>query len=289
MKIWLTKNTEVPIREQIVTQVRVAIASGELLPGDRLPSTRELARRFSVHPNTISVAYSELTKTGEVENRKGSGVYVRDKLVEAQSLDALITNFLAQAKVLGFKREDIIERINVTENGFRGFALIEPNPDLRQILAEEISAATKLPVRDVVVEAIATIDLSHYRPVAMFDEEPKLAGKIANGECIFLKPNSIADSMNGRTRPDDSEIIVVASDWGDFLKLARLFLLAVKIPAESIVTCSPKDYGWQRCLKPASRIICDAYTARRIGSDERMTVFPVVSSASLDELRAVAR
>lgn len=284
MKIWLTKNTEVPIREQVVAQVRVAIASGEILPGDKLPSTRELARRFGVHPNTISSAYSELTTAGEVENRKGSGVYVLDGLAKVQGLDALITDFFAKAETLGFKREDIVERISGAEKRIRGFALIEPNPDLRQILAEELIAAANIPVLNITADEIRTVDLSSYRLVALFDEEPKLAGKIAPGECIFLKPNSVADSMKGKARPDDSEIIVIASDWSDFLTLARLFLLAAKIPAESIVTCSPKNDGWQRCLKPASRIICDAYAAKQIGFDARVNVFQIISQTSLDEI-----
>lgn len=284
MKIWLTKNNEIPIREQIITQVRLAVASGEILPGDKLPSTRELARRFGVHPNTISSAYSELTTAGEVENRKGSGVYVLDGQTKVQGLDALLTDFFAKAETLGFKREAIVERIIGAETGIRGFALIEPNPDLRQILTEEISTAANIPVLNITADEIGSVDLSSYRLVALFDEEPKLSAKIAPGECIFLKPNSVADSMKGKDRPHDSEMIVIASNWSDFLNLARLFLLAAKIPAESIVTCSPKNDGWQRCLKTASRIICDSYTAKQIGVDERLTVFKIISQASLDEL-----
>ncbi len=60
MKIWLSKNSEVSVREQLVAQISLGIVSRDLRAGDRLPSTRELARRFEIHPNTVSAAYREL-------------------------------------------------------------------------------------------------------------------------------------------------------------------------------------------------------------------------------------
>jgi GntR family transcriptional regulator len=59
-----------------VTQVVLAILSNDLRPGDRLPTTRELARRFGVHPNTISAGYRQLEREGWTEYRHSSGVYV---------------------------------------------------------------------------------------------------------------------------------------------------------------------------------------------------------------------
>jgi GntR family transcriptional regulator len=44
--------------------MELAILSGDLEPGEHLPSTRELARRFRVHPNTISAGYRQLVREG---------------------------------------------------------------------------------------------------------------------------------------------------------------------------------------------------------------------------------
>ena len=60
MRLWISHQSEVPIREQLATQIVLAILSADLKPGTRLPSTRELARRFGIHPNTVSTAYREL-------------------------------------------------------------------------------------------------------------------------------------------------------------------------------------------------------------------------------------
>src|SRR5450755_755997 len=71
------------------------ILSDDLAPGQRLPSTRELARRFRLHPNTVSAGYRQLERERWVEFRHGSGVYVGERKPElapssALALDQLI-------------------------------------------------------------------------------------------------------------------------------------------------------------------------------------------------------
>jgi GntR family transcriptional regulator len=65
-----------PPSEQIQDQVRFAVASGRLVPGDRLPSVRGLAAQALVNPNTVAKAYRELERDGTVETRPGDGVFV---------------------------------------------------------------------------------------------------------------------------------------------------------------------------------------------------------------------
>ena len=77
MRLWLNRSGEVSLREQLTTQIVLGILSREMPPGHRLPSTRELARRFGIHANTASAAYGELERDGWVEFRHGSGVFVR--------------------------------------------------------------------------------------------------------------------------------------------------------------------------------------------------------------------
>jgi len=83
MQLWFVHASAVSLREQLVTQIILGILSEDLSPGQRLPSTRELARRFRVHPNTISAGYRQLERERWVEFRRGSGVYVRAQQPEA--------------------------------------------------------------------------------------------------------------------------------------------------------------------------------------------------------------
>src|SRR4051794_22328032 len=116
MRIWLSKNSEVPVREQLATQIMLGIISFDLKPGQRLPSTRELARRFQIHSNTVSAAYRDLAERGWVELRKGSGIYVREHPGESDGgarleLDQLIGAFLQTARERGYSFGQIQSRI----------------------------------------------------------------------------------------------------------------------------------------------------------------------------------
>ena len=68
--------SRVPIYQQLVRQVREAIARGEFRPDERLPSVRELAREVAVNPNTVARAYTELERDGTLVSRPGLGLFV---------------------------------------------------------------------------------------------------------------------------------------------------------------------------------------------------------------------
>src|SRR5580658_8081450 len=77
IRIWLSRKTLVPIREQLSAQFILGIMSRRISPGEKLPSVRELARRLKLHANTVSACYQDLAKRGWVSQRRGSGVFVR--------------------------------------------------------------------------------------------------------------------------------------------------------------------------------------------------------------------
>jgi GntR family transcriptional regulator/MocR family aminotransferase len=72
---------------EIYRQLRRAILEGRLLPGDRLPPTRELARDLSVSRTTVMVAYDRLSGEGFVTARTGAGTYVSDHVLECGDRD----------------------------------------------------------------------------------------------------------------------------------------------------------------------------------------------------------
>ena len=76
MNIIVDTQSTVPPSLQLVEGVLDALAAGELAPGERLPSVREMATVAMVNPNTVSKAYRELARRGVTETRNGSGVFV---------------------------------------------------------------------------------------------------------------------------------------------------------------------------------------------------------------------
>jgi GntR family transcriptional regulator len=109
----------VPFYRQIIDRVKSAIATGELEPGDRLPTVRQLAVDLSINPNTVSRAYTELELTGLVETQMGSGTFVGQREVKPDDverrrlLDRLCQEFLSRVSSHGFTLDDVLETLSM--------------------------------------------------------------------------------------------------------------------------------------------------------------------------------
>jgi GntR family transcriptional regulator len=290
MKIWLSKNSEVSVREQLVAQISLGIISRDLRAGEKLPSTRELARRFEIHPNTISAAYRELAESNLVEFKKGSGVYVREKTSAAEpknGLDGLIAGFMFEAKAHGFSPNEIEIGLKnwFREKPSKHFLVIESDEDLRKILIEEITQSTGCPASGVSFENYAETE-TDAQIVAMANEIAKINGLLPSGKsCIYLSANSVADSMKGKERPSGNDLIAVVSHWAKFLTWAKTYLLAAQIEPDALILRDVNEADWKKGLSEVSLIICDSATAKEFPDDKRVRVFRLIADASLDELR----
>lgn len=76
MEIIISSNTSKPIYEQITSQMKAMIMSGELKTGDPIPSMRSLAKTIHVSVITVQKAYEELTRDGFIETTVGRGSFV---------------------------------------------------------------------------------------------------------------------------------------------------------------------------------------------------------------------
>jgi GntR family transcriptional regulator len=105
----------VPFYRQIIEQVKFAIARGDLVSGDRLPTVRQLAVDLSVNPNTVIRAYRELEIEGVLDTQQGSGTFVSDRRPEVdrlerqRMLDQILTEMLARASAYGFMLDEVLE------------------------------------------------------------------------------------------------------------------------------------------------------------------------------------
>jgi len=119
MKIVINLRSDVPIYIQIVEQMRQQVASGELKPGDQLPTVRALAADLRVNFNTVARAYRMLDEAHIISTQQGRGTYILDESppeatenLRTLSLDALIRRLIEEAAQLGFNAEQVIERIH---------------------------------------------------------------------------------------------------------------------------------------------------------------------------------
>ncbi|HYB96759.1 MAG TPA: GntR family transcriptional regulator [Vicinamibacterales bacterium] len=79
----------VPIYLQLMEQVKHAIATGALRPGEQLPGIRPLAEELVVNPNTVAKAYRELEHEGVIELRQGAGAFVAGHASSKRDADRL--------------------------------------------------------------------------------------------------------------------------------------------------------------------------------------------------------
>jgi GntR family transcriptional regulator len=98
----------VPIYLQLMEQVKHAIETGALRPGEQLPGIRPLAEELVINPNTVAKSYRELEHEGVIELRHGAGAFVSenarpkkttDKLRAAQTVVAAAVERLRERRV----------------------------------------------------------------------------------------------------------------------------------------------------------------------------------------------
>ena len=105
-----------PIYLQIVERVSLDIVAGKYLPGDKLPSVRDLAAEAGVNPNTMQKALSELERNGLVHSLRTSGRFItEDKDMIEQMREELATTqiqeFLDKMHQMGFDQKKVIQLI----------------------------------------------------------------------------------------------------------------------------------------------------------------------------------
>lgn len=114
-----------PLHAQLERGIRVAIATGRLKPGDKLPTVRQLAVDLRVNANTVAKVYAYLERSGAVETRRGVGTFIAggtsDRHQEARdsALRGLALKTLADAARLGFTADDVRRQIEAVTKEHR--------------------------------------------------------------------------------------------------------------------------------------------------------------------------
>ena len=292
MQFWFARASEVSIREQLVTQVILGILSDDLSPGQRLPSTRELARRFHLHPNTISAGYRQLERDQWVEFRHGSGVYVRSSRPElpttpALAIDQMIARLFRSARKLGVTLPQVRFRLRqwLELQPPDHFLLIEPDEELRRILAAEIARAVTFPVESCGFEDCPRTPEAGM-PVLLPNREARIRELMPpDTEQLILQIRSVPTSLAGYLPAPSGALVGVASRWQEFLKVARAVLTAAGFHPDSLVYRDAREPDWQGGLKQTSAVVCDVLTAPELPAGCRAIPFPLLSESSIAELR----
>ena len=119
MNIVFSINSNVPIYEQIINQIKLAIMNKEVLPHEPLPSIRNLARDLQISVITTKRAYEELEKEGIIYSLQGKGFYVNeqntDLLMEKKvaMLEGQLAELVRECRAVGLEAKDIKDIIDM--------------------------------------------------------------------------------------------------------------------------------------------------------------------------------
>ena len=101
-------NSGSPIYLQVINELKKKMVKGELKPGEKMPSNRELAVLYKVNQNTAARIYREM--------KRGIGTFVSEEEymfdnVKKEMAEELLKNFVHEMRDLGFQKGEIIEQI----------------------------------------------------------------------------------------------------------------------------------------------------------------------------------
>ena len=112
-------DNKLPVYLQLLEQLRVAIVTGRFLPGEKLPSVREIALEAKINPNTVQKALTELEAEGLIYTERTNGKFVSSDTEVIAKTKALLAsealaNYFRQMKNLGFSKTEAMEYLSTT-------------------------------------------------------------------------------------------------------------------------------------------------------------------------------
>lgn len=123
MDIIISNSSGEPIYQQIVSQVKAQILSGEMEAGEALPSMRNLALELHISLITTKRAYEELERDGFIENYAGKGCYVKEQNIEfvkeesLKQIETLLSQAISKAKISQIPLAELTEILEMLYEG----------------------------------------------------------------------------------------------------------------------------------------------------------------------------
>jgi GntR family transcriptional regulator len=207
MRISLDKKADLPLRTQLAEQIVVLITTGELRPGQQLPSVRALARLAKIHYNTVSEAYQDLVRRKWLTRKRGSRLVVGARPgggPAAGNVDELINETIQRALDTGYSLQALAERVRerLLARPPDRVLIVEDESGLREIIEREVREKLGCPVEGCSVEQLVNTT------------------SLAVCAQVFA-PNHLIDSLKPYVSPDRPVTPIIYSPAEEYVELIR--------------------------------------------------------------------
>jgi len=295
--IRISKESDIPLRQQIAAQIEYQIAVGKLKPGDSLPSVRALARQLKIHHNTVSQAYTDVTMLQLLSRKQGSRLIVRTPDEPAHpphpDLDDLINASIRIARRHGYSIQELSQRVRerLAEEPPDHILVLSIDPGMCRMLQVEVENAVARPVKTCTPEellanpelALGALVVSPPGVLPMVAEilpkdRPPITVLYSSAEAHF-------EVVRKMTRPS---VVAVVSISETFLQIACGLLGPMMGGQHTLIECLFDDRKNAR-IPSADLLFCDAITFPRLHAHSRAkNVIPynLISPECLDQIAA---
>lgn len=299
MSIRVSKESDVPVREQVAAQVEFLIATGTLRPGDALPSVRSLARQLRIHYNTVSQAYQDVAHKDLVTARRGGRMIVRtpDRPLippATPDLDDLINGVVRTALQHGYTLQQLRDRVRdrmLEERPDHGLVL-SFDAGMRQLLQLELRQALGRDVHACSPDELAAnpglaIGAVVVGPPGVLPRVSQILPKSRPPVAIvYSSAGEHLDMVRGLRQP--SVVAVVSVSLG-FIEVARGVLGPVVAARHSLVECFLND-GVPERIPAADILFCDTMSYDLVRGQARLStvaLYRLVSPECVDRIASV--
>jgi DNA-binding transcriptional regulator YhcF (GntR family) len=297
VKISINKESNVPIRDQLIEQIAVQIASGILKNKEKLPSIRALADRLGIHYSTVTAAYNHLADAGLLEIRQGSGVRVAGKESPSdtqgkQPLETLLNEFTAKVAEQGYSKADLNAALKKLEkrSPVKRILAVDTNPDFHPILLAELKPHFDMEVQTCTVEELkkqnyedALIVSSLYHVSAFQDNIADLTRLVV----CNIEPG--AAEIGAATALPSGKLVLLVSVSHTMFKIASKLIASVRgeeIPIRTVMPSDTTELNYM--MKHADLILCDSSSQAAvlpIAGKVKVLTFQLYSDYTIDLIK----
>jgi len=300
VKISINKESSVPVRDQLVEQVSLQIASGMLTAREKLPSIRALAARLGIHYSTVTAAYNHLADVGLLEIRQGSGVRVasingRDSEPAAKTdLDGMINDFLARASESGFAAKDVLKAFEKIKDRkpVKRILVVDRNEDFHPVLLTELKPHFSVPVEVCTVQEILenpnlmdeSLILTSLYHLFTFQDKVKDRTRLVpcNIEPARTEMEKIATVRSG-------SLILLVSVSQTLMTMATKLVAAHRgeeVAVRAVLLSDEKELNYM--VNHADLILCDSpseETLRKIADPKKLLAFKLYPPSTIELIK----